>query len=823
MEFVALDLETTGLDPKRHEIVEIGLVRFSGGRPVDKFDSLLKPSALPQGGAIPVCGIGAEELAGAPPPDAVLPRVLAAIEGELVVAHNAPFDRAFLAEAARKAGLRLPPVRWVDTLALARALWPREGGYSLEALKGRLGLSLPGHRALPDAEAAGHIFIALLSELESLPDEARARLSPQIPDEVWGLLPHGGLEGAFLKLERIPGFVHRPAQRAYSREALAALRAGKIALLEAGPGTGKTFGYLVPLLLTLAEGGRAVIATRTRALQEQLWRHDLPTALAALGATVPVALLKGRENYLCLKRLEELRLRLVPGADPGPLFSWAESTRSGDLDELSELAATPEGRDLLREVRDDPLHCSGPACPLFHRCLSRRARDAARKARLVVVNHALLGADVAREGRILGPYEYLVVDEAHGLADAIRDALSLEFNPVMVPRVVAELAQFEEGGGKLRRLRDRLALLHRRFWEAAAPAFPDEPTAYSREGLSQLLVHAGPLRESLEELAELLGELAEGDDEERGERARGLAGEAVGIASTMKILLTQSLGDHVYWRHRGPAGPALRASPIEIGPHLAESLWPRLAGAVLTSATLAVGGKMDHLIRELGIPKSRTSFGRWRAPFDYQGVRAYVVTDIPQPDSPGYPGALAELIRAVLTEVPKRALVLFTSRRSLLSVRKGLVGVPVLAQGVDGEREGLLSRFRSHPPPVALLGLDSLWEGVDLPGEEMEILFIARLPFPVPTDPLAQAQAARLREEGWEPFAALFLPRAVLKLRQGVGRLVRTPQDRGAIVIADSRAAARAYGRAFLEELPVPAGFVNGAAELVAAVREALG
>ena len=809
MEFIALDLETTGLDPLAHEIIEIGLVRFSAGEPQERRAWLVRPERpLPPEG-LAVSGISREELARAPRLVEVLPGVLEELAGATVVAHNAPFDRAFLAAAARRLGLRLPRARWVDTLALARALWPRRSGYSLAALKKELGLPGQGHRALPDAEAAGWVFLALLSRLSSLPREELVRLSSQLPESVWQLVAPGELEAAFSALERTPGFVRRSAQRAFAQAALAAFREGRFALLEAGPGTGKTFGYLVPLLLALEEGGRAVVATRTRALQEQLWCHDLPTALRALGLDLPVALLKGRENYLCLRRLEELRLRLVPEADPGPLFSWAAHTTTGDLDELPELAATPEGRRLLAGVRDVPLACSGPACPFFRTCPSRRAREAARKAALVVANHALLGADLAWEGRILGQYDYLVVDEAHGLPEALRDALSLEFSPHRVPRLLGELSQLPLGrGGELERLRARLAVVHREFWDQLSPSFPEEPAAYGREDMATP-DQAQALVEALNQLATWLGEEADRREGEVAERARALAQEAVRLSRLAEVLVQQSLEDYVYWWQRGPAGPALYASPVELAPHVAGALWPGLRGAVLTSATLAVGGKPEHLVRELGIPHERVVFRRWPAPFSYEGVRAFVLDDLPLPDAPDYPAALARLIEHVLGAVPRRALVLFTSRRLLRTVRELITRVPALAQGVDGEREGLLSRFREHPPPVALLGLDTMWEGVDLPGEELELLFITRLPFPVPTDPLAQAEAARLRTRGEDPFINLFLPRAVLKLRQGVGRLVRTPQDRGAIIITDGRAASRPYGARFLAELPVPARTVS--------------
>ena len=817
MEFLALDLETTGLDPQRDEIVEIGLVWFSGGEPQARRSWLVRPTRAGKG--LAVSGLTWEELQDAPALEEVLPQVLPELAGRLVVAHNAPFDRAFLAAGARRLGMAVPQARWVDTLSLARALWPGRAGYSLEELKAELGLGAGGHRALPDAEAAGRIFLVLLSQLASLPDEDRARLSPQLPEEVWGLLPGAELAEAFSRLESRPGYSRRPTQRAFAQAALAALQEGKVGLLEAGPGTGKTLGYLLPLLQVLArEGGRAVVATRTRALQEQLWRHDLPLAREALGLELPVALLKGRENYLCLRRLEELRGRL--GAEGlAPVFSWAAHTDTGDLDELSGLA--PAVREFLSEIRDVPLRCGGAACPHWRGCSSRRARERARKAALVVVNHALLGADLAWEGRILGPYDYLVVDEAHGLPAALRAALSLELSPHGVPHLLGELREVLPGESRLERLRGRLAAVHREFWQALTPRVPEEPTRFGERDLAGMGGQTQALVAGLHELARELGKAAErGEGEEVAERCRALAQEATRLGETAAALIEQTLEDYVYFWERTPRGPILRASPVELAPLLSGGLWPQLRGAVLTSATLAVGGDAGHLARELGIPAARTVFRSWPSPFSFERVRAIVVTDLPLPDDPDYPGALARLIEAALEEVPCRALALFTSRRLLAATREALAGTPALAQGIDGERDGLLARFRRHPPPVVLLGLDTMWEGVDLPGEQLEMLFITRLPFPVPTDPLAQAEGERLRARGEDPFTSLFLPRAVLKLRQGAGRLVRSPQDRGAIVISDPRVASRHYGVQFLRELPVPARMVAGPAELRASLLE---
>ncbi|HEC63384.1 MAG TPA: hypothetical protein ENI38_03245, partial [Candidatus Acetothermia bacterium] len=331
--FLALDLETGGLDPHQHDILEMAVVPFSWEGAGEGEVWLMRPSRPVDPQALATSGLSLDELSQAPPPGEVFPQLLARLEGQLVVAHNAPFDQAFLRVATEELGLPAPRIRWVDILALARLLWPCLSSHSLDALCRELGLPRPGHRALPDARAAGQLFLAALKEIAGWAGEKWGELAPTLPPEVLALARSYSLEQDFGKLAHAPGWSHRPGQRAYANRVAEALARGKLVLLEAGPGTGKTFGYLIPLLRWLArEGGRAVVSTRTRALQSQLWEHDLPFLLSQLGLPLPVALLKGRENYLCKQRLEELRGKLVDERALAVLVGWSRRTQSGDLD-----------------------------------------------------------------------------------------------------------------------------------------------------------------------------------------------------------------------------------------------------------------------------------------------------------------------------------------------------------------------------------------------------------------------------------------------------------------------------------------------------------
>jgi len=757
----------------------------------------------------------------------------AMFSGLPIVAHDAVTVRAALDPTATVRGSP-----WVDLQALTWAVRPGEPDASLPALARRVGLAVPTD-ALGSAEVTGALLHRLLAEAAALPSAARALIAELLPDPNWlGPPPAppprkarvevpGTPAAAFAALTSSGLLSHRDGQVQYAESVAGALAAGEIRLLEAGPGTGKTIGYLVPLLLALAHGeGRAAVSTRTRALQEQLWRRDLPFLLAELGVDIACALLKGRENYLCRRRLEEIRHQLVAREVLIPLLSWAARTGTGDLDEIAGLRASPAGQEVLRQLPDIPYRCGGWTCPFWDRCPSRLARDKARAARLVVVNHALLGADLASGGTILGPYDYLVVDEAHSLPEAVRDALSATLSPRAIPRLLGE---FRRGAGGLLATWgtasgvdeavaawEKAAAAHRQFWAVAGATLPREIGRYGRADVASLLPVATALGDALDDLADSVADVARDLPDEDATLARGLGSEVRRVTGLVNHLLHPEGEGSVFWYARDSHGLNLTASPVEIGDHLGAALWPNLGGGILTSATLSVGDDGAALARELGIDPPR--FQAWPSPFPYDRVGAFILRYLPHPDDPRFPEALAATLRRVLERVPRRALALFTSRRLLEATAAHLAGTPHLVQRRDGDRERLLTRFRHSPPPVILLGLDTLWEGIDLPGEELELLVVVRLPFPVPTHPLTEAQSDRIRDRGGSPFGELFLPRAVLRLRQGVGRLVRTPTDRGALLFADPRLATRAYGEAFLRALPVSAQWMDDPDQLLVAL-----
>ena len=696
----------------------------------------------------------------------------------------------------------VPKITWnprfsegtLDLRLLFRAVWPEEP--DLAGLGKRFGLDFQEGDPWEKAEALGRLFLLALEETRSWPFEGRAALSQVLPKNF--LLPPKPrihypsvktLGEAFFRLRK-RGFQPRKLQEEYAALVANALEKGETLLLEAGPGTGKTFGYLIPILLALKKGGRAVVATRTRTLQDQLWKRDLPKLEEILGIYPKRALLKGRENYVCLQRLYELELKLVPKEILVPLSVFA--ARGGDLDELGFAEEW-----IIEEIRDRPWRCRGTRCRVWEKCPSRKAREAARKAELVITNHALLGADLAMENALLGPYDFLVVDEAHALPAALQEAMGIEITPRELSLILSELRPMEE---ELGNKAEEARVSHRAFWEEVRRHLKTGRIRLKSEDLKALRLASEPLLSSLSALAEILQQKEENE----------LASAICAYVQNLKSVLFPPSEDWVPWADEEVA---LGLTPLALAEKLSEDFWPNIRAAVLTSATLSVNKKPDFLLQRLGLSLD-TPFFSWPSPFSYENVRIAILSYLPEPDDPQYPQALAETVRRALSRAPVKAMVLFTSKRALEQVHAHLTGLPHLAQGWDGERDQLLRRFRQMPPPAVLLGLESFWEGVDLPGKELELLVVARLPFPHPGDPVLEAEAARIKAQGKSDFQELFLPMAVLKLRQGLGRLVRTPEDRGVILIADRRLSSRSYKKVFLSSFPLAPRFLESPEEL---------
>ena len=592
----------------------------------------------------------------------------------------------------------------------------------------------------------------------------------------------------------LAGFEPRPQQGELAAAIADALEAGEHLLAEAGTGTGKSLAYLVSALLS---GQRVVVATATKALQDQLLTKDVPAAARALGRDVRCAVLKGRQNYLCRKSLHGLELLGGSGpalfrteADAGEyerLREWVEATQTGDR---AELAFEPSA-SLWADLAVGADRCQGKRCPLVSSCYSEAARERAGEAELVIVNHALYFADLALRCRsdgtgVLPDHDAVIFDEAHRLEEAASAWFGGRVSVARLRQLARDIERSCREEGKVPPARPLAALdrMGSSFIAALEPA--GGRTRLRAPALDPFLDQAFALGEALEELAQAL---AGG-----GEEAEGLRRRALDTADDLDACLVVDDPERVSWAEAG----AVAWAPVEVSDLLRDELWDRPVTSVLVSATLD-----ERFARaRLGLESPRLLVAA--SPFEFrEQALVYVPARLPEPRAPGYAVRLADEVTALCRLSQGRALVLTSSYRALDSLVE-LVGprlpYTVLCQG-DAPRERLLERFRDEVDSV-LFATSTFWQGIDVQGESLSLLVIDKLPFSAPGDPLVEARCEGIARRGGDWFGEYALPSAILQLRQGFGRLIRSHSDEGVVAILDSRLRTKGYGRRFLDALP---------------------
>jgi ATP-dependent DNA helicase DinG len=594
-------------------------------------------------------------------------------------------------------------------------------------------------------------------------------------DTVFG--PGGAIE------RELPGYEPRPEQAALAAAVDRALDMGEHLLAEAGTGVGKSLAYLVP---ALASGQRVVVATATKALQEQLLDKDVPVASAAVGRPVDVVVLKGRQNYLCRRQLQGFQPFLLGNGRDAlaweSMQGWLDTTQTGDRAEL-EVEPTDA---LWAELAVGADRCSGRRCPFHGSCFAEGARARAAEADLVIVNHALYFAHVASGGGVLPEHDAVVFDEAHRLEESAASWLGGRVSRALLRRLANDIERACREAQKPlpARALDRVERGGERLLRAVAPAagrrrlreVPAEPAAL--------------LTDALTDLADTL--------QGEGEELDALSRRALGCAAQVEACLTPDERERVVWSEPD----AIAWAPVDVSPELRDRLWDDGPTAILVSATLATGEDAGFVRRRLGLDHAReTVVG---SPYDF-GSQAllYLPRNMPDPRSDEFVDRAAEEIVELLTLSEGRALVLTSSYRALDAYReriRGRVPYDVLVQG-EAPRERLLERFRDEVDSV-LLATSTFWQGVDVPGEALSLLVIDKLPFSAPGDPLHEARCEAVERGGGDWFRDYALPTAVLQLRQGFGRLIRGHGDRGVVAILDPRLRTRGYGRAFIGALP---------------------
>ncbi|MCA1977660.1 MAG: ATP-dependent DNA helicase [Thiobacillus sp.] len=608
----------------------------------------------------------------------------------------------------------------------------------------------------------------------------------------------------------MPGWRARPQQLTMAEAVGRAIASNGVLLAEAGTGTGKTLAYLIPALLS---GGKVVISTGTKALQDQLFHRDLPAARRALKSPVKVALLKGRANYVCQHHLERNLAdgRYTQRDDAAWLHKiarFAETTTSGDRAEAEGIPEDAHAWHYAVSSRDT---CLGSECAHFKECFVMRARKAALEAEVVVVNHHLFFADLwlKDEGvaELLPACNTVILDEAHQLAETAAQFFGQTLSTAQLLDLAGDtkrLAAVKAGDfPALRRAAEDLS----RATRDARLAFPQNPIKAPIAELGRYDKWPDALETlsaSLAEAARLLETQAERDAELKNCFERAQAVQA--------LLASWQSGDdagepRVRWVETTLSSLLLHATPLSVGSQFGNKLGERAQAWILTSATLSVGGDFGHLKTRLGIGEAETL--SVDSPFDYprQGV-LYVPQGLPEPNTSAFTEAVVDAALPVLEISRGRAFILFTSLRALDRARALIEAAfrfrgwdyPLLVQG-DAPKNELLARFQQAGNAV-LLGSQSFWEGVDVPGEALSVVVIDKLPFQPPDDPVVAARIAQLEKQGGKPFMDYQLPHAAITLKQGAGRLIRTETDRGVLMICDTRLADKPYGRLLLNALP---------------------
>ena len=610
-----------------------------------------------------------------------------------------------------------------------------------------------------------------------------------------------GAEGPFAR--EVPGFVPREVQMAMAEAVAAAIDERHTLIAEAGTGTGKTFAYLVPALLS---GKRVIVSTGTKALQDQLFHRDLPRVRSVLGARLSAALLKGRANYLCLHRLEQARTEgqfasRQQVSDLQRIHAWSTSTRHGDRAELAELA---EDSPLWPRVTSTTDNCLGSECAFFNDCFVVKARRAAQEADVVVVNHHLLFADLAIKqegfGEILPGAHAFILDEAHQVPELAGQFFSVSLSArqlaELVRDTIAECGAVTGVLGILQPLTEAITTAVRKL-RLAMDGFPGRAALKRIERDAEVEAGIEGLRLALEALVNGLAP--------HNERSRGLDSvheRAQSALARLNQLMDGSARDSVHWYELSAQGFSLHSTPLDLAQPLRELREQSHAAWIFTSATLSIAGDFTHFARQLGLDDPHTVC--LQSPFDYQRqALAYLPAGLPEPNTDTHTERVVEAVIPVLAASQGRAFLLFTSHRALRRAAELLadrVPWPLFVQG-SAPRHQLLEEFRASGNGV-LLGAASFWEGVDVAGDALSVVVIDKLPFAAPDDPVLAARLETLREAGLKPFFDWQIPNAVIALKQGAGRLIRDIHDRGVLVLCDPRLTSKGYGRIFLASLP---------------------
>ncbi|MDN4522843.1 ATP-dependent DNA helicase DinG [Fictibacillus fluitans] len=909
--YVVIDVETTGNSPARGDrVIQIGAVVVENNIIVDRFSSFVNPEKPIPPFIEQLTGINDEMVADAPLFEEVAPAILQMLEGSYFVAHNVLFDLNFLQEEFENSGYRRFSGPMIDTVELSRVLLLQADSYQLGQLADYLGIVHENpHQADSDAEVTAHLLVQLLDKLEALPLLTLQRLEPflkkmqssleeivkdiilskssRIEDEegmdyfrqlairsfspvekedigaAAGIDPQSLLRTLAEEMEH---YETRESQQQMIGMVFEAMENHQHAMIEAGTGVGKSLGYLIPSLVYGKQNDRPIIiSTHTIQLQQQLMERDIPILKNILPFSFHATVLKGRNNYLCLRKFEQ---SLDDSYDDNydtnltkaQLLVWLTETTQGDVEELNLASG---GKLFWQQVKSDSGSCLNQRCPWFSRCFYHRKRREAMTSDLVITNHALLFTDVKSDSQLLPSYKEVIIDEAHHVEEVVSDHFGVQTDYFVFARILERMGTKEDSGliqklygltetvevpgltealddiaASLPELKLELDDLFRTLRDYVLDAKKSNLNDFGRvsyrfgerdgkraawKAITEMSHRVHFEINDLEKLLKKAAHLCEEKEDHFTFKQKGVVADFNGVRNQLqeekeklRHLLREVNDDEVFWLEVEAKGAKnavyLYSKPIIIGDMLADEFFAKKNSAVLTSATLSVRNSFQYMISRLGLDDFGPVAANLPSPFSYdQQVKFMVPEDIPlinEVDQETFVAVIARQLYHIAKVTRGRMLVLFTSGdmlRETYNVFKGISDADefvLFGQGIDsGSRARLTKNFKKFEQSI-LFGTSSFWEGIDIPGEDLSCLVIIRLPFTPPDNPVTAARAEKLRNDGGNPFMELSLPQAIIRFKQGFGRLVRTQRDKGVVFVFDRRITETRYGKSFITSLP---------------------
>ncbi|WP_268893072.1 ATP-dependent DNA helicase DinG [Paenibacillus lutrae] len=934
MKFAVLDFETTGTGPA-DELIQVGLVIIDDMEVTDRYTSLVNPGVSIPSSITELTGITDEMVKHAPKLDEIMGEMYPFLFDCVLVAHHAAFDLGFLQRALRKTGYPDFSGRVLDTIDMLRIMYPSLPTYQLGMVAGAFGIAHERpHQADSDADVTAEIWIRSVNRLFSLPLLTVQRLAHLLPAENsdlgwflsetarykehqtpldqdahqyfrqfalnvedWGDEPPVRDESDVLELspdfdevyeevktalqKKFEHFESREAQEMMIHEIESAFEEDRHLMIEAGTGTGKSLGYLIPsLYYGIKNDEKVVVSTHTINLQEQLRERDVPLLHDIFPIGFRASVLKGRSHYLCLRKFENQinTMDFDPGKEDAitaaQMVVWLSETKTGDEEELH---FGNKGAAFWHTVSSDAESCQNRQCPWFKKCFYHRARHEANNSDVVITNHSLLFTDMKAENRVLPAYKRLVLDEAHHFEEVASKHLGKDLHHLgltnwllflfkdskngQLPMLRTKLQRYNDDyraatwmSGidhlypKLITIKEEWDFLCERLYELlqtnAEPGQIDPGQLVMRlkkDSLpsnwkdlmaleDNLYLHLQEVHKSIDSMVQDMKEVQEEYDlQSFVTDLSGVGKELQNIKETLRFFMKQSDDQFVYWIEAGTYSKSRSISlisvPMDVSPLIREHFFENKDSVIMTSATLSVNKSFQYSLDQFGLkqpaePNEESGKAKLRtvllpSPFQY---RQQALVCIPRgfPVIKGRSGeeeflqALTDSLTEVAIATKGRMLILFTSNRMLKQAHAVLKsnlkphGIHVLGQGVDsGNRSKLTRLFQDHGACV-LLGTNSFWEGVDIPGDALTCLAIVRLPFQPPNHPLVEAKSENLKRLNQNPFMKLSVPQAVIRFKQGFGRLVRRSSDKGIVLIYDTRVIETQYGKHFLYSLPGP-------------------